>query len=265
MIPDADLSEHHQALDALYRDLFRAAGGVGTDGFYTNMGYFEPGTANQSEASEALVEQVIGLLRRRQGMVLDVGCGLGGGTHHLGRYYPAGNIHAINISASQLEVARRHAPGSHFHLMPAEHLSFGDATFDAVVSVEAALHFQGRREFLAEARRVLKPGGEIAVADLLFREQPPGPGGFFARQEAYDSLKAYRALWEEAGFTDIACRDVTSQCWRGFIAYLRIKALRDLRAGGISADAFGRSMAVADGMAALPVTAYVLVHGTRPA
>ena len=51
----------------------------------------------------------------------------------------------------------------------AEALPFADGTFDAVVAHRATHQFASVEEFVAEARRLLKPGGLLGVAD----QSPP--------------------------------------------------------------------------------------------
>ncbi len=232
---------------------------------FANLGIFLPDTPNQTAACENMMERLLSLVRQRQGRVLDVGCGHGGSTQYLTRSYPPDQVHGVNISASQLEICRRRVPEAHFHLMPAERLEFPDASFDTVVSVEAAQHFRGRREFLKEAYRVLKPGGELVVADILFHTQPKSFDKILSKQELYRDIGEYRALWEDCGFRNVTCEDVTRSCVQGFIDYTRGRALRHLLTGRAKGGLFRYLLRFADKMAGLPMTAYVLAHASKPA
>ena len=66
-----------------------------------------------------------------------------------------------DISAKQLEAAHENAPGCAFHLMDATDLKFPDGSFENMICVEAAFHFDTRGQFFREAVRVLQPGGRL--------------------------------------------------------------------------------------------------------
>ena len=53
----------------------------------------------------------------------------------------------------------------------AEHLPFDDDSFDAVVNVESSHCYGSMATFLAQVKRVLKPGGHFLFADFRTREQ----------------------------------------------------------------------------------------------
>ena len=57
-----------------------------------------------------------------------------------------------------------------------------DACCDIVTAVECAFHFHTREDFLAEAFRVLRPGGRLVLADVI--RAAPEPDGW--RQRVQD-------------------------------------------------------------------------------
>ncbi|NMR21642.1 class I SAM-dependent methyltransferase [Cellulomonas fimi] len=100
--------------------------------------------------------------------VLEVGSGRGGGSSYLARYHRPRSVTGVDFSASaiRLSARTRTAPGLRFVRGDALQLPFGAGTFDAVVNVESSHCYASMPAFLAEVRRVLRPGGELLWADL---------------------------------------------------------------------------------------------------
>src|SRR5215510_6113755 len=138
------------------------------DSGYFNFGYWGAGAKSQREASEALVGRVVERIAHRTRRILDVACGVGGSTKRVTQTDAPEMSTGSNISDAQIADARARAPSCTFQVMNATKLDFPDNHFDAVICIEAACHFDTRDKFLKEAHRVLKPGGSLAMADMLF-------------------------------------------------------------------------------------------------
>ena len=134
---------------------------------YYNVGLWNESIRSPQEASAALVDRLIGGAAEPINTVLDVGCGLGATTAQIKRRWPQARVVGINISPVQLERSRVNAPDCEFVRMDAAALAFPSGSFDLITCFEAANHFNTREAFLMEACRVLRPGGSLAMSDIL--------------------------------------------------------------------------------------------------
>ncbi len=103
---------------------------------------------------------------------LEVGCGIGFLACEMAREVgPGGRLVALDGSADMLAAARERAAGEHvgdridFVHGDATRLDFADASFDFVVAVQVYLYVPDVARALAEAARVLRPGGRLVVVD----------------------------------------------------------------------------------------------------
>ncbi|HEY8360396.1 MAG TPA: methyltransferase domain-containing protein [Ramlibacter sp.] len=192
------------------------------DSEFRNIGYWEPGTTSQHAASERLQDVLLEFIPRKAGSILDVACGMGASTRRLLEHYPADQVWAINISEKQIESTRRNAPGVNAQVMNAVQLQFPDGSFDAIECIEAAFHFETRRRFLEEALRVLRPGGQLVMSDMLFTsaERLAQYPVFPSKANHLGSVEEYRALLEEVGFRDCVVRDASDRIWRPHFLYV---------------------------------------------
>lgn len=186
-------------------------------GFF-NFGYWKGITDNLEMAQINLIETLASFLTRRSGAVLDVACGKGASTKFLTKYFHPSRITGINISERQLQVCRAIAPECNFELMDATKLAFHDATFDNLLCIEAAFHFQTRRDFLAEAYRVLTPGGRLALSDVVIHDLNLLPPKVIERtlatfppENCLPSLDAYVGDLRKLGFRHVRVEDTTEQ------------------------------------------------------
>ncbi|MFJ4878494.1 methyltransferase domain-containing protein [Streptomyces sp. NPDC088745] len=172
----------------------------------------------------------------RAAHVLEVGCGLGMGCEVTLREYAPAAVTGLDIHPDQLRRARnahadllRREPGRlRFVQGAAETMPAGDGEFDTVISVEAAQHFPDLRAFAAETRRVLRPGGRVAVTSFFTVDDLPGrPGELAELLETYasglDIARPVSALADallEDGFTHVRVESIGAHVWPGWDLWL---------------------------------------------
>ena len=118
--------------------------------------------------------------------LLDVSCGTG---HVAAAAASKGaSVVGIDFSSAMLTRARRLHPTLDFRLGDAEELEFPDESFDAVAINFGMLHFQHPERALAQAHRVLHPGGRAAYTVW----SPPDQSRAF--EVVYGSIHDYGTL-----------------------------------------------------------------------
>jgi demethylmenaquinone methyltransferase / 2-methoxy-6-polyprenyl-1,4-benzoquinol methylase len=159
--------------------------------------------------------------------VLDACCGTGDLAIAAAR--AGGKVTGIDFSRPMLERARRKAPDIEWVEGDALALPFGDASFDAATVGFGARNLSDLERGLAELRRVLRPGGRVAILEITtpqgllapfyrfwFDGVIPAAGKVLPGGSAYTYLpasvrrfpdpKGLAKLMDEAGFGDIRWR-----------------------------------------------------------
>jgi ubiquinone/menaquinone biosynthesis C-methylase UbiE len=110
-------------------------------------------------------------------------------------------------------------------------LPFASGRFDACVSQEALLHIHDKASVLAEAHRVLTPGGRLAFSDWV--AHPTLGDGERRRLDdwmaavALQSIDGYRTLLGRVGFRSVVAEDLSDE-WRPIVRE-RLAMYRSMR------------------------------------
>jgi len=117
--------------------------------------------------------------------VLDVGCGAGVDALVAAHYVGAGGrVDGVELSPDMLCRARANTMTAgcanvHLQTARAERLPFEDATFDLLISNGVYNLIVDKTAALAEALRVLKPGGRMQIADQILETEAPAACALF--------------------------------------------------------------------------------------
>jgi SAM-dependent methyltransferase len=197
-----------------------------THGTYMwNLGYWEGGAKSLRAAQENLVDMCLRAMDPGEDQrILDVGCGVGGVLGHMAGRLPGCRFVGITIRADdvvrgarvldELGVSGR----ASVELGDAQRIPFEDESFDHVLCLESAFHYPDKPAFLREAFRVLRPGGRLVLADILFRGDTPllalaqglcnrGSGQSFCSTEQWEdhiAASPFRRAAYSRDFTEVA-------------------------------------------------------------
>ncbi len=132
-----------------------------------------------AEMGRGATDAIVEFARPQPGIrVLDVASGTGAPALQLARRVaPGGHVTASDLSAEPLKIAAQRArerglTNVSFDTADVQHLPYADATFDLVTSRLGVMFFADLPRALAEIRRVLKPGGRVALLAWGPMEQP---------------------------------------------------------------------------------------------
>lgn len=140
--------------------------------------------------------------------VADLGCGEGYLTIEAAQW--ASKVYAIDRSADVLArakamAARRRAKNITWKRGELEKVPLKDASVDVAIASQALHHADDPARALAEAHRILRPGGRLLVLDLREHEEAWVQDTLGDRWLGF-TASGLETLLEDAGFTDVTVR-----------------------------------------------------------
>jgi SAM-dependent methyltransferase len=105
--------------------------------------------------------------------MLDFGSGIGSAVPFFRKHFSASELYCADVSARSIEIARTRFPGEERHLLIDRSIPAAPWTFDIVFSACVFHHIPHEEHvyWLAELRRVTRPGGVLAI----FEHNPLNP------------------------------------------------------------------------------------------
>jgi phosphoethanolamine N-methyltransferase len=175
-------------------------------------GYMAPGGADN-------VARMLEGIETRGKRVLDIGSGIGGPAREIATTHGA-QVTGIDLEAPLVERANADARKAaldtqcSFQVVEPGPLPFDDETFDIVISAGAITQTGDKPALLAEAHRVLRPGGWLSIYEWMKSEgEYSDDMRYWFDMEgltyAMVTIEEQAALIRDAGFTEVAAEDAT--------------------------------------------------------
>jgi cyclopropane fatty-acyl-phospholipid synthase-like methyltransferase len=188
-----------------------------------NVGVWTPGTRTRIEALEnqnALIGELLDPTDRDT--LLEAGCGTGGSSLWLNRRFGC-RVWGITLCERQAAIAARYARQREaenrvrFAAMDFTCTAFPDRSFSGVFASESVCHAEQKELFIAEAFRLLEPGGRLVVVDafLTDRQLADHDRAVLAgwcegwAVPGLATISGFDAALRAEGFDDVTFRDLT--------------------------------------------------------
>ncbi len=100
--------------------------------------------------------------------VLEVGSGRGGGAKHIAKALKPASYVGLDLAQNAVDLANKlhKLPNLKFIQGSAEEIPLKDNSVDVVLNVESCHAYGSVEKFISEVKRVLKPGGTLALVDF---------------------------------------------------------------------------------------------------
>lgn len=188
-----------------------------------HAGYWDEHTRTLRQALKRENEILADLARIKEGEhVLDAGCGVGGSSIFLAKTYRC-HVLGITISEKQVQTATKKAAQegveerASFQVRDYTCTGLPSQSFDVVWAIESVCHAHDKSLFIREAKRLLKPGGRLILADG-FAGQRHGSEKDKNKMrrwlqgwgvQSLDQVEQFHHSLKEEGFGDIQFLDIT--------------------------------------------------------
>ena len=126
------------------------------------------------QAQRNLTDYCIALLKPIHNKeILEIGCGNGIQALYINASHNPSSITGIDLNKANIDIANSEKESANAHNVKfivgdAQNLTTIESeSIDVLLNIESAFHYPDKVKFLGEIQRVLKPGGQFLIADIL--------------------------------------------------------------------------------------------------
>jgi len=181
------------------------------------------------QAQKNLTDYCISLLEPLKNKeILEIGCGNGIQALYINASYNPLSITGIDLNKANIEIAidegeRADADNVRFLVDDAQNLThIPSDSADVLLNIESAFHYPDKSAFLKEVHRVIKPGGQFLIADILStREKREGIMKIWGKPMVHHfwNLKRYDEEFLKSELVINYTEDITSKVKKGWSIY----------------------------------------------
>lgn len=181
------------------------------------------------QAQRNLTDYCISLLEPLKNKeVLEIGCGNGVQALYINSLHNPLKMTGIDLNKANIEIAeyekeRANAENVHFYIDNAQTLTqIPSDSVDVLLNIESAFHYPDKSAFINEVHRVLKPGGQFLIADILStRKNGEGLMKYWGKTMVHHfwNLKRYDEEFEKSQLVITNHEDISQQVIKGWSIY----------------------------------------------
>ncbi|MFO7874295.1 MAG: class I SAM-dependent methyltransferase [Bacteroidales bacterium] len=159
--------------------------------------------------------------------LLDVGCGNGVVALYVADNYSVNSVTGVDVNSNNVKIANeekkiRNKNNVQFIEGDAQNLSqINNNSIDIIINIESAFHYPQKELFLDEIYRILKPGGQFVIADILTTSKENMLlKGWKKKMNYYHwSFSKYRDAFDRSNLKLYSHEDITDKVISGFKMY----------------------------------------------
>jgi ubiquinone/menaquinone biosynthesis C-methylase UbiE len=160
--------------------------------------------------------------------ILEIGCGNGVQAIYIYKKFGPAIITGVDLSEANIKIAQSEkelakTDNVHFLVDDAQNLSqVRSDSADVLLNIESAFHYPDKSAFLSEVHRVLKPGGQFLIADIIStRKKREGIMKIWGKPMVHHfwNQSRYDEEFLKSELEIKNCEDITLQVRKGWSIY----------------------------------------------